>query len=82
MRAESWKNGLEALSIVLPHITRQLARAGVFAALVWRHGEHVVARTQLGKTLREQGIQLQRRQIGFYTSLGTIEAHIDNFLEI
>ena len=64
MGAESGKNGLKAVAIVLPCIARQLAGARVLAALVGRHGEHAIALAQLGKALREQIFQLLRRQIG------------------
>jgi hypothetical protein len=47
MRAESGKNGLEPVAIILPRITRSARRRGVFAALIGRHGEHIVAFAEL-----------------------------------
>jgi hypothetical protein len=61
MRAESGENGLEAFSIILPRITRQLARAGVFAALVGWHGEHTIPLTEFRQALRQQVFQPARR---------------------
>ena len=52
--AESGKNGLEPVAIVLPRIGGEFAGAGVLTALVGRDDEHTVARTKLRERFREQ----------------------------
>jgi hypothetical protein len=61
MRSKGGKNRLQAVAIVLPRKTRQIAGAGVYTALVGRHGNHAVPLAEPGQAFREQIVQLPRR---------------------
>ena len=75
--AERGQNRLETIAVVLPRITRQLTGAGMQAALVRGHGEHAVPLAEFRQAFREQIFQL-RKQIGFDTAHGAVEAHAVN----
>ena len=75
--AESRQNRLEPAAVVLPRIARQIARAGVYAALVRRYNEHAASWSKLRKAFHKQVLQL-REQIAFDTAHGTVEAHAAN----
>jgi hypothetical protein len=49
VRAERGKNGLEPVAVILTRIHGQFAGARMFAALVGRHGEHVLPLSELGQ---------------------------------
>jgi len=47
MRADGGQHGFELVAVVLVHVTGEFAGAGVFAALVGRHGEDTLAVAEL-----------------------------------
>src|ERR1035438_3234348 len=76
MRAERRQNRLQPVTIVFRRIARQVASAGMHAALVGRYDEHTVSLSKLRKTLGEQTLQL-RKQIALDAARGTEEAHAE-----
>ena len=63
------------VAVVLPCVASEISGAGMEAGHVGRNGQHVLAVAELGQALYEQIVQLGRREIGFDTSYGAIQAH-------
>ena len=76
--AQRGKNRFEPVAVILPRIARQLAGAGVLAGFIGRYGKHAISLAELGHAFRKQVFQLERRQIGFNTTLGAVETHTAN----
>ena len=74
---ERGQHRFETVAVVLPRIARQLAGAGMQAALVGRNNEHAVPLSQLRQAFRKQIVQL-RKQIAFDTARGAVETHAVN----
>ncbi len=77
VRAESGQNRLQAVAVILPRVARQIAGAGVHAALVGRYNEHAASLSKLRKTLRKQTLQL-RKEVAFDAAHGAVETHAAN----
>jgi len=61
MRAEGRQNRLELVAEILPRVARQVAGAGMHAALIRWHDENPVAFSKLRKTFHQQIAQLLQR---------------------
>ena len=61
MRTQSRQNRLKAVAKIFPRVARQIARAGMHAALVGRHNQHALPLPKLRKTFHKQSMQLLRR---------------------
>src|ERR1700745_3547655 len=58
MCAKSGQNRLQPVAVILPRVARQVARAGMYAALIGRYSEYAISWPQLGKTLCKKILQL------------------------
>ena len=65
MGAESGEHRFHAVAVVLPGVASEVAGAGMEAGHVRRNGQHALSFAELGQALREQIVQLRRREIGF-----------------
>jgi hypothetical protein len=61
MRAEGRQNRLELVAEILPRVARQVAGAGMHAALIWWHDENPAPFSKLRKTFHKQIVQLLQR---------------------
>src|SRR6266404_1436041 len=77
MRAKSRQNRLQPAAIMLPRVARQVARPGMYAALIGRYNEHAISLPQLRQTAHKQILQLWN-QIAFDTACGAVETHAAN----
>src|SRR6266404_1676564 len=77
MRAKSGQNRLQPVAVMLPRVARQVARAGMYTALIGRYNEHAISLSQLRQTAHKQILQL-RKQIAFDTAGGAVETHAAN----
>src|SRR6266403_5323297 len=77
MRAKSRQNRLQPVAVILPRVARQVARAGMYTALIGRYNEHAISLSQLRQTAHKQILQL-RKQIAFDTAGGAVETHAAN----
>ena len=73
--ADGRKDCFEFVAVVLKDMARELAGAGVFAALVGGHGENAAARAQSGEGLIEQFLQLLWGDVGIDAADGAEKAH-------
>src|ERR1700692_4050636 len=77
MGAQSRQYCLHPVAIILPRVARQIAGAGMYAALIGWHNEHAISLPQFGKILRKQLLQL-RKQIAFDSARVAVEASTVN----
>src|SRR5882724_8561413 len=77
MGAKSGQNRLQPVAVIHPRVARQVAGAGVHAALVGRYNEHAASLSKLHQTFHKQAVQL-RKEIAFDTAHCTVETHAAN----
>ena len=77
VRTESRQNGLQPVAVILPRVAGQVARAGVYTALIGRDNEHAISLPQLRQTAHNQILQLWK-QIAIDTACGAVETHAAN----
>src|SRR5258708_13913985 len=77
MRAKSGQNRLQPVAVMLPRVARQVARAGMYTALIGWYNEHAISLPQLRQTDYKQILQLCK-QIAFDTPSAAAQTHAAN----
>src|SRR5260370_535555 len=78
MGAKSRENRLQPVAVILPRVMRQVARAGMYTALIGRYNKHAISSPHLRQTAHKQILQLWK-QIAFDTAGGAVETHAANY---